>query len=218
MYKFIKKKYSQQLLLEGNIKIGTLYSYRDSELEKGISDLNEGIKTVSYQFSENAVIGGNHNNPDNKDYIASSQFGVAYADETSLIHLGNAQTSKVIESENFFILCLSREQDAQFEDANYDSCIYITNDNFFKELTELINEQIPVNFLGYYEIIYQDKNEEWNGKDMGLHPCIIKDNKEEYVKQKEVRAIWEPKDDKIEIEPIYISNKKLCRYLKEISL
>ena len=88
-------------MLEGNIKIGTLYSYRDSELEKGISDLNEGIKTVSYQFSENAVIGANHNNPDNKDYIASSQFGVAYADETSLIHLGNAQTSKVIESENF---------------------------------------------------------------------------------------------------------------------
>lgn len=202
----------------GIIKIGTLYHYRNTELQRGISDLNEGIKNVSHQFSSNAVIGGKHNNLDNQDFIAANQFGAAHADETSTIYLGNAKTSKKIESKNYFILCLAKEKDAKFSDANYDSCINITNDDFFRELTKLINNVLPVNFLGYHDIIYKDKNEKWNGQDMGIDPCIIKDNREEFIEQKEVRAIWEPKFDTIEIHPIIIGSYKLCNYVEEVSL
>ena len=216
MYRFHKEEYNNQLLSNGKTRIGTLYSYRNAELDKGIADINEGKKTVNYQFSENAIIGGKHNNQENKDFQAANLFGTAYADETSTIYLGNAKTSQNIESKNYYILCLAKDIDAKFE--NYDSCLEIISESFFEELTIVINKHTPVNYLGCFEVEYRSREENWNKKDFGINPCLIKENKKKYVQQKEIRAIWEPVNENIHIEPIFVESLELCKYLKKVNL
>src|SRR5574344_1675457 len=133
MYRFHKEKYNNQLFSNGKTRIGTLYSYRNTELNKSIADIDEGKKTVNYKFNSNAIIGGKHNNQENIDFQAAKLFCTAHADETSTIYLGNAKTSQNLESENYYILCLANDIDAKFE--HYDSCLEIISESFFEELT-----------------------------------------------------------------------------------
>ena len=216
MYRFHKEKYNNQLFSNGEIRIGTLYTYRNTELNKGIADKDEGKKIVNYQFSQNAIIGGKYNNKENIDFQAAKLFSAVYADETSTIYLGDAKTSQNLESKNYYILCLAKNIDAKFED--YDSCLEIISESFFEELTIVINKQTPVKYLGCFEVKYQSREENWNKKDFGIHPCLIKENKEEYVQQKEIRAIWEPINENIYIEPIFVKSLELCKYLKKVNL
>ncbi|WP_157353131.1 hypothetical protein [Aliarcobacter butzleri] len=72
--------------------------------------------------------------------------------------------------------------------------------------------------MGCFEVKYQSREENWNKKDFGIHPCLIKENKEEYVEQKEIRAIWEPINENIYIEPIFVKSLELCKYLKKVNL
>jgi len=100
----------------------------------------------------------------------------------------------------------------EFEGA--DSCYEISDPNkFYRVLTETLNSIVPVVFRGFHEVIYQARKEQWNGRDWGHHPALIKETK--FSNQSEIRAIWQPRSGQ-PIQPIIIANYRLieaCRLL-----
>jgi hypothetical protein len=55
--------------------------------------------------------------------------------------------------------------------------------NFYSLLTELINKHVPVEFQGVHKVVYQNKQEKWNGVNWGISPALIKEPA--FIKQKE---------------------------------
>jgi hypothetical protein len=121
---------------------------------------------------------------------------------------------KNFDHRNCFILCSAKECSqktmSQFEGAN--SCVEIfDNKTFYNLLTETLNRYTSVRYCGIFQVKYQSRQEKWNGTDWGEHPALIKEPT--FSKQTELRAVWEPTDDRA-IEPIILSNFKLGAYCR----
>lgn len=125
---------------------------------------------------------------------------------------------KHFDNSNCYILCSSKYCSEQtmreFEDA--DSCIEIINVELFYEIitNTLIQEtKINLKFEGIFEIEYQDREEKYNGIDMGYYPSQIKGKK--FESQGELRAIWQPLNNE-KIDPIIIVNCKIAELCRPI--
>ena len=76
---------------------------------------------------------------------------------------------------------------AQFEEA--DSCVQIIDQAYFySALTSALNGRSRVTFRGVHEVVYQDRDEEWNGIDWGRSPVVIKGRK--FLPQAERWHVW----------------------------
>ena len=199
----------------GGIRIGTLYDFRRLEHKKGIADPQEGIKSVTHNIE-----------------FVSDGFG-RQIDADALVHYGllasdaersgggfirNTRLSSIFDSPNIFILCFSRnlsnETMAQFEGA--DACVEITDhEHFINRITETLYIFCPVRFLGKYDVIYQDRNEVWNGQDWGHSPAVIKEII--FSPQAEIRLLWQPLYRR-EIEPIIFYDHLLGEYCREVTV
>lgn len=130
----------------------------------------------------------------------------------------NVTFGRHFEAPDCFILCTSkicsRETMNQFENA--DSCVEIVEiEPFYEILTYALNSIVPVSFQGIYEVVYQNRKEDWNGQDWGRHPAMIKETK--FEKQGELRAIWQPKFSK-SIESIICCDDRLCSFCRNVSV
>lgn len=195
----------------GGIRIGTLHDFRKIEHKAGISDPKEGTKTVSHHINHLHIEDSSDTSRNNKKDIDSlSAFNImSLGENCKNIMFSNVSVSKKFNEPDVFILCVSKYQSKktmnQFKGA--DSCLKITNENlFYKLITETINSITPVVFHGVHEVIYQDREEQWDGSTWGRHPAMIKEK--QFRPQGELRAIWQPKGN-FEIKPIIISNYRI---------
>jgi hypothetical protein len=102
----------------------------------------------------------------------------------------------------------------QFEGS--DSCVKITNgSSFFQLISETLNSITPVVFHGVHEVIYQDREEQWDGSSWGRHPSMIKEK--EFIPQGELRAIWQPKSS-VDIKPIIIGNYRIGACVSHVTI
>lgn len=140
------------------------------------------------------------------------------------IEIGGTGAIKSIEMRKHFddqdryILCSSKycseKTMKEFEDA--DSCIEIVNVGLFYEIiTNALIQKTKINlkFEGIFEIKYQDREEKYNGKNMGYPPSQIKEKR--FISQGELRAIWQPLNNE-KINPIVIVDCKIAELCKPI--
>jgi hypothetical protein len=130
----------------------------------------------------------------------------------------NVTFGRRFEAPDCFILCTSKicSQETMDQFENADSCVEIAEiESFYKILTHALNSITPVFFRGIYEVLYQDREEDWNGQDWGHHPAMIKETK--FRKQCELRAIWQPKFSK-SIEPIITGDYRLGAFCRIVSI
>ena len=52
MFRYAARKYNESLIAMGCIRVGTLHDFRQHEHKRGVSDPDEGKKTVSHYIGE----------------------------------------------------------------------------------------------------------------------------------------------------------------------
>lgn len=215
LYKYSSKKWRDLFLSEGSIRIGTLHDYRKKEHSPGIHDAHEGLKTISHHIDEWDFSKSDH----------ATAYHEAASRALGLIQIDPGGTSGSISGMSFikefndpdcFVHCtahsLSKTVMHEFQGA--DSCFEIYDiAGFYKQLTNSINEIVPVEFGGIRVIRYTSRDETFNGSDLGISPTWIKGR--EFSKQLEVRAIWHPKGEK-QIAPLEFNDMRLARYGQKV--
>lgn len=220
MYRYSLRKYNDQLYVMGVIRVGTLHDFRNVEHKKGAADPEEGTKTVSHHIKHLHVADSNDPNiRQSRDMKALGAFrAVKIGKDSKNITFSNVSMSQSFNAPDCFIFCTSKykskETMKQFEGA--DSCMQIKDVNaFYKYLTQTIDRITPVMFRGIHEVVYQDREEIWNGVDWGRHPAMLKGK--EFKKQGELRAIWQPRFN-LKIEPLRLCNYRLGSCLAHVSV
>lgn len=216
LYRYSSSRNNQRLLESGSVRVGTLYDFRKSEHKQGISDPEEGKKTVSH-FIDNWESW----NPETHNQLhndAPSAFNIMKFPANSNFILRNVTFTQVIEDPDCFVHCtahtLSKSVMDQFEGA--ESCVEIFDtQGFYSRLTQKLSLIVPVTLQIVATVTYSDRAEQWNGQDWGTAPCMIKGR--DFTPQCEVRAVWTP-DKKVAIEPQIIVDRKLRQYCRSVEV
>lgn len=212
MYRYSKRKFHDELLQKGKIRIGTLYDYRQQEA-RGIADPSEGRKSVQTIIDHLDASKAN-----DQEAKVLKEFSVLDSSKRPKVKFVNCRFTREFTCPDCFVFCVSEsfsvETMRQFEDA--DSCVNICNsDLFFKILTEELNKHIPVKFMGMHKVVYQERVENWNGTNWGRHPAVIKEPR--FSQQFEIRALWSPKFSE-GLTPIILCNSQLCQCCKMVDM
>lgn len=213
-YKYAEQQYTDSLMSMGNLRVGTLHDFRRSEHKRGIGDGGEGKKVVNHR-----MVGVNEHNIKAEHALANELFKAVRIEEGATnVNIGQLIVEQHFDHPDCYILCLSHERSKAVMNSleGTDSCLELVGfEPFLHKLTEVLNELVPVKFLGVDCVTYQSREEKWNGRDFGAHPAFVKEF--EYKAQAEVRAIWEPKFNH-PISPIIVNHIALSQYFKPIQI
>lgn len=212
-FRYSGQRHNDSLLALGGVRIGTLHDFRRTEHKGGIADANEGIKRVSHHipYVTEKDVGSIH-------LEAIKQFKILNLGDSTNVVLQDIQFIRGFNHPDCFVHCVSAEYSRdvldQFEEA--DSCIEITDlGKFYQRLTKTLNRQIPVQLLGVSTVRYMMREEDWNGRNWGVHPALIKEPR--FAKQLEIRAIWRPKFNGA-ISPMVLNDVGLIEFCKRREL
>jgi hypothetical protein len=213
MFRYSARRYICSLLSMGIIRVGTLYDFRRLEHKKGIADPQEGKKVVSHWIDQLQIADTEDPNiKSNIDFRALELFRAVKINNSKNITIRNVTLSQSFDVPDCFILCTSKicSKETMFQFEGADSCVEIVEiESFYRVLTNTLNSIIPVIPRGIHEVIYQNREEQWNGQDWGRHPALIKGTK--FKEQGELRAIWQPRLNK-PISPINVCNYRMFSF------
>lgn len=219
LYKYSSKKWCDLFLSRGSIRIGTLHDYRKKEHSPGIHDAHEGLKTITHRIDDWDLSKSDASTAYHE--AASSTLGLIRKSETSgdlPFRISGMSFRQEYDDPDCFVHCtsykLSKTVMQEFQGA--DSCFEIYKfEDFYKHLTDSINEIIPIKLCELRVVKYASRDEIFNGSDLGIPPTRIKGV--EFSKQFEVRAIWHPKE-KCAIEPLEFEDIRLARYGQKVKV
>lgn len=208
-FRYSGQKYNDALLALGNVRIGTLHDFRKTEHKQGIADVNEGKKRVSHHipYATDKDVGSIH-------LDALKTFRAIDLGGATNVVLENISVSQEFDHPDCFVHCTSVKYsfDVLRQFGGADSCVEISDlAGFYQRLTETLNSIVPVQFLTLSQVQYMKRHEDWNGRDWGVHPALIKEP--EFIRQVELRAIWIPKFSG-NISPIVINDTDLLRFCR----
>lgn len=194
LYKFLKSEYADNLFNNGELRIGTLYDFRNHEAygnKRG--DKDEGQKAI-YE-NVNTLVESAENNtlsPFVKQVFSIKQ-GVTN------IRIENITVSQPLNSADCYIYCMSYEfNENLYEEFQADVCIEIKSPyKFIGAISKCFKNS---DFIKLSKIIYTQRNQPYGQHDE-YHAATIKS--ENYKPQKEVRSIWVPRY-KNSIEPLLV--------------
>lgn len=208
-FRYSGQKYNDALLALGNVRIGTLHDFRRTEHKQGIADVNEGKKRVSHHipYATEKDVGSIH-------LEALKQFNAINLEGSTDVILENVSVSQEFDHPDCFVHCTSVKYSSdvlrQFDGA--DSCVEISDlFGFYRRLTETLNSIVPVQLFTLSKVRYMKRHEQWNGRNWGIHPALMKEP--EFVRQVEFRAIWIPKFPGA-ISPIVVNDTGLLSFCR----
>lgn len=212
IYKYTSQEHAIGLLRYGKFRVGTLYEYRNLEHVSGVADPNEGRKTISGKLNEQFLSG-------EEVPKTLTDLGIlSVSPGPTNITFTNTTFKSSISSEDAYIWCGSKLKSflVQQEFEGTDSCVEISNpEAFFALLSEFMALKYDAEFIGLFTIEYRERVEEWQRTHLGVHPATIKEP--HFSEQKEVRAIWQPRQSGI-ISPIISRLPALSRYCKLVTV
>ena len=209
-YKYAQQIYSDTLFALGNIRIGTLHDFRNSEHVKGVSDAHEGKKTVSHKITK-----ATDSDKESIHWRAVEEFGLFSVKGSKNITIIGGTFVRNYNVPNCYIHCTASDYSSSVLDqfAGADSCVEIVDLNsFYRRLTETLNTIEPMDFQGVFKVKYTKRDQIWNGVDWGDHPALIKDP--DFKKQVELRAIWSPRHSG-SISPIVVNDVGLINFMRK---
>jgi hypothetical protein len=200
LYKYLQAAHAESLLTKGEIRVGTLYSYRQAELGPAVGDVDEGKSTTTQNASELDVT-----KPESRSWVASKFFGAG--DGRTKVILENISLVVEEEEEDCFIYCTAHHRSsAAMRAFDADACVRINNPACFLDAIHrhLKREGIvatgrvsPCDYSG------RDRNERMER----IPPALIKDPK--YAYQREVRLLMQP-TSKRPLSPFQLSIPELA--------
>jgi len=211
LYKYLHSDYDMFAI--GNIKIGTLLNYKEGEHKVGIADPEEGSKMVSHHIDY-----WNSDAPIAKHTNAMQAYDSLIVGGGANNSVKNVTMYKTLVSPDFYMLCLSmvRTKEAMKACGGADSCFQITNlYSFISRVTDALNESCQVTHIYSGPVSYQNRIEDFNGEDWGLHPGLVKG--QEFKAQEEFRIVWKPKYS-TQIAPVVLNDIGLLKFIKKVSV
>lgn len=213
----MKSDYSNLLLNEGGIRINNLKFYQSTE-NKEIQDNEEGFKRRTQFIKEEDFIIFKKDSKDENYVNVSNE-----SDHEPLMKMTKMEVSQRQFVPDTYIYCTSLSSDKNLFD-NYDSCIEITDMNFFKLIgIELLKQRLikmtSIQEKDYIsmegEIIYS-KERKIDFKKTGISPYFVKDiSFENEVEHRVVYAsILNSPNDKL--SPIDLVVPELRKYCKKV--
>lgn len=218
MFKYAPSRYNALLVTMGCLRIGTLYDYRKAEHKRGIADPMEGKKQVSHHVRSLHI--ADSNDPSvrqSKDFRALEAFNAFRIENSRNIRIENISVVQQFDAPDCFVYCLSSTRSTHMyqEFEGSDSCVEIIDpEAFFRYISVSLNALTRVTFRGIHRVTYSSKEEQWNGRDWGTHPALLKEPS--FRGQAELRAIWTPNFER-SIEPTIIGNIQIMAACKTIS-
>lgn len=181
LYKYLPAKYANNLINENSLKIGTLFSYRNTEnYGEEIGDTDEGTR-IEYSHDKEQKRGDQLNTLESVALRGCSGMTV----ENNYVELRH-------HSEDVYLYCLSKKLsndimdklNKDFPEEKYDACVEIHEPEKFVEAIDALFAHKGRN-LGVITCCYINRKQHYSVP--MHHPAIIKDPKYSY--QEEVRVI-----------------------------
>jgi len=196
------KEHAESLLSKGVVRIGTLYEFRNEEnYGKEIGDNEEGKKSSYMEVNKTSFT------YETQPEFTKSLFKMT--PNSGTVHLKDLTIENEANSSDLYLYCTTNVYDQNaMKNFGYDACIEIIRpDRFFKCLSKQLKNKGT--YQGSHRCIYKPRRLPHYYKDK-IHPALIKDP--EYFYQKEVRSIWQPKNNKI--KPIFLEVNNLHKHCK----
>lgn len=196
LYKFIEKQYLDSFFSAGSLRLGTIYSYKDT-VEHGESrgDKNEGVHHIKREVDKPVI-----HSKDNCQPIISEFFDIRGNGSISVEGISFVVQRK---SKDAFIFCTSHTYTESLfrlwnEKEGLDSCYEITNENAF---IESVSRKITssANYSLSKPVVYIKQEIDWRSSHAKINPGLTKFN--EYYWQKEHRMVWNPRGPCSHIKP-----------------
>lgn len=199
LYKFLKKEHADSLFNKGELKIGTLYDFRDQEkYGDARGDEGEGTKEeydkIDYMEIENAK-------SNSLDTLANEFIKIK--EGVTGTTLSNVEFRKKYNSPNYYIFRMSGEFDEKlYEKFQSDVCVKIKSPYKFIHSISIELRRHNADYVDLLKCIYTDREKEYDKRD-DCHPALIKPVIHKV--DKEVRSLWKSKTlDHNELEPLFI--------------
>jgi hypothetical protein len=207
LYKYLEPQWADQMLADGFLRVGTLFSYRQMEkLDPERGDLGEGTCTL-------------HSDPSPRTYNSTSELPPVL--RSMSIKVGprglatNGANAIVFErhSRDVFLYCVTEQFDPQLMHRFGGACVCIHNPHkFFAELDSALRNTMPngmplVKDGVVDRCIYAERRQNWHSP-IPVPECFIKPRG--YAHQREVRALWHPTQPSI--SPVNIQCSGILPY------
>lgn len=210
LYKFMKREYALSLVHSGTVRIGTLYDFRNIEDHaSGIGDKGEGTRET-----RGAIHFADSDQPNFPDFLrrfAKVDTGGRFTAHDSLF-------VERQESPDFYVFCCSEEYNPDiWLERGYDGCVEIKQpDIFFRALTKSLYAKGRIKPGCYVErCVYIDRSQDYRWEHPA-HPAVMKPPS--FAHEKEMRAIWTPRDNQISPFILYCRTaRKFCRLMPPLS-
>ena len=203
LYKHLPLRFAKGLVEKGEIRVGTLYEYRDAEAHgEGILDTDEGVRNT-FLIADKMTITGKNNHPFISHFIK--------VDDTSSVVLDNCHSERAESSKNCWIYCVSESSDLQVSEnlsGEYNACVEINDPHrFMLAIGRRLMQKAYC--MGWWQCQYIGRKVSYENR---THPAVIKG--EVFSHQNEVRAIYFPPNFKP--KPLVIKIPELMKYVRLI--
>lgn len=211
LYKYLQRKYLEEFLRLGRLKIGTLYEYRNVEaLGTVIGDYDEGTRSTELGLNKGDEVALGGNSPEARFLRSGLQTTPKKCSNMKIVSLVDGYNAVLQEhSPELFIYCMTETFDPKvMHQFGCDSCLEIIDAvSFFSAISHRIRHKAKLD--GVYPIQYMSRKTSFTSPHQ-VHPAIMKDNA--YLSQREWRAVWVP--TKKNIHPLFIDVPRAIRYCR----
>jgi hypothetical protein len=203
LYKYMEARWARRFLAHGELRIGTLYGFRDIErLGSEIGDESEGFKHLRQERFTTI----DTRRPETVPYFLRDRITVRSPDRLQIVAergVGGTQ-----EDPNCLVFCLTDLVDrGTMKRMGYDTCVEVlAPQEFFRALTMKLSH-VASSFWGAARVVYRSRTVQVE-EDFGIPPAFIKDP--QYENQHEVRGVWVPKRTDA-IVPVIVRAKKAAK-------
>lgn len=216
LYKFLRRQYALSFMETGELRVGSLYEYRRWEVHGSeIGDRGEGSKET---ICVDPI--------DSPEEVMAHPFlsHLIHASPGAKVNIHNASVTSKEESRDLYIYSMTESLLPEAaREMGYDSCILIRHPTAF--LSSIDNALRLVADLqdGFHVqgCVYVSRTQLYSlehgvmpALQHQAHPAVIKDTRYSY--QREVRAIWEPKNPSI--QPIILKCPQAIEYCELIEM
>lgn len=210
LYKYMKRRYAQDMIERGSLLIGTLHGYRNVELGPGIADVEEGKKDLVHQVDYLRLEAGS------KEAQDLARLGLVEIADGNTAIFWNARFTTLIDHHDAYVWCCSRSKspDAMNSLHGADTCVEIFDvPNFFRALAAAMSARTDFPSVGPLSVTYGERAESWDLRDPGKHPVFMKGS--EFEAQQEVRIAWIPATaPKMPLARMPIEQSEVFRYCR----
>lgn len=189
LYKFIKTNYSKSFFKKGSLRLGTIYSFKDTvEHGQNIGDESEGKHEVIRSLDEPVTLSKDKPEPIVSEIFKVSGDGKVHVENIAFVVPRRSPDAFIFSTCYLFSDSLFKRW---FDEEKYDACYEIFDvKGFYRSISEAVNSS--ARFWGNGNVEYIDDPIDYSLPAANLNPALTK-QREKYGWQMENRAIWVPR-------------------------